>query len=216
MGRVVSALPSGEVGDVVAGTPMSMRQPRFPIRTPPRDLPREGATAMTRCRTYRYLLQPTSGQRVQLDALLRRQCELYNAALEERIGSTLHHKGSEAAACRERGWGVGTRLVGDEGYGPTVIEITAVGDSSVLAKRLGHAGDACKPSESSWVLWCRDWSEANDDEIPVPLAVGSRVRIRNNGLIGVVLSGPDHSGFYDVDCGDDGRWRAGVSEVHDG
>lgn len=40
-----------------------------------------------RCRTFRYLLQPTARQRVALDRLLRCQCELYNAALEERRGA---------------------------------------------------------------------------------------------------------------------------------
>jgi len=38
------------------------------------------------CRSYRYLLQPTGPQRVRLERLLRNQCELYNAALEERRG----------------------------------------------------------------------------------------------------------------------------------
>ncbi len=42
---------------------------------------------MARCRTYRYLLQPTARQRVSLESLLRSQCELYNAALEERRGA---------------------------------------------------------------------------------------------------------------------------------
>jgi putative transposase len=42
---------------------------------------------MGRCRSYRYLLQPTVPQRTRLEALLRNQCELYNAALEERRGA---------------------------------------------------------------------------------------------------------------------------------
>jgi len=42
---------------------------------------------MARCRTFRYQLQPTSRQRQALEALLGRQCELYNAALEERRGA---------------------------------------------------------------------------------------------------------------------------------
>jgi putative transposase len=41
---------------------------------------------MARCRSYRYLLQPTARQRRALERLLRSQCELYNAALEERRG----------------------------------------------------------------------------------------------------------------------------------
>src|ERR1700681_4977022 len=40
-----------------------------------------------RCRSYRYLLQPTIPQRVRLEQLLANQCELYNAALEERRGA---------------------------------------------------------------------------------------------------------------------------------
>jgi putative transposase len=42
---------------------------------------------MRRCRSYRCLLQPTVPQRVRLEELLRNQCELYNAALEERRGA---------------------------------------------------------------------------------------------------------------------------------
>lgn len=46
---------------------------------------------------------------------------------------TLNAPFSSAEICRRNGWPVGTRLVGDEGYGPTVIEITAIGTRSVLA-----------------------------------------------------------------------------------
>jgi putative transposase len=42
---------------------------------------------VSRCRTFRYLLQPTGRQRAALEALRRAQCELYNAALEERRGA---------------------------------------------------------------------------------------------------------------------------------
>jgi len=42
---------------------------------------------MRRCRSYRYLLQPTIPQRMRLEQLLCNQCELYNAALEERRGA---------------------------------------------------------------------------------------------------------------------------------
>jgi hypothetical protein len=65
---------------------------------------------------------------------------------------------SDIEKCRENGWKVGTRLVGDEGYGPTVIEITAIGESSILAKTISHNG---KPSsyrgETCWTLQCRKW-----------------------------------------------------------
>lgn len=68
------------------------------------------------------------------------------------------HQISPADVCRANGWGVGTRLVGDEGNGPTVIEITAIGRSSIMAIPISHKGkpEVC-PREGSWVLWCRDW-----------------------------------------------------------
>ena len=40
-----------------------------------------------RCRSFRYLVSPTVRQRQALETLLRLQCELYNAALEERRGA---------------------------------------------------------------------------------------------------------------------------------
>lgn len=40
-----------------------------------------------RCRSYRYLLQPTTRQRAGLERLLANQRELYNAALEDRRGA---------------------------------------------------------------------------------------------------------------------------------
>ena len=61
--------------------------------------------------------------------------------------------------CRSNGWGVGTRLVGDEGYGPTVIEITAIGESHLLAKLLSHNGKPRSGDESTWTLECREWVE---------------------------------------------------------
>jgi putative transposase len=42
---------------------------------------------MSRCRSYRYLIQPTTRQRADLERLLRHQCEPHNAALEERRGA---------------------------------------------------------------------------------------------------------------------------------
>ena len=65
-----------------------------------------------------------------------------------------------ADACRRNGWGPGTRLVGDEGYGPTVIEITAVGERMILAKTISHDGKPQPGRENSWTLDCRDWRPA--------------------------------------------------------
>lgn len=66
---------------------------------------------------------------------------------------------TDADLCRSRGWGPGTRLVGDEGYGPTVIEITALGERIMLAKHMSHNGVPDPWEESLWTLTCRDWRE---------------------------------------------------------
>lgn len=58
---------------------------------------------------------------------------------------------SPAELCRRNGWGPGTRLAGDEGYGPTTIEITAVGRHSILAVVEGFT------IEQSWSLDQREW-----------------------------------------------------------
>lgn len=64
---------------------------------------------------------------------------------------------SDADTARRNGWQVGTRLAGDEGYGETVIEITAIGEASVLAKRISHKGKAVASHEGMWTFTCRDW-----------------------------------------------------------
>lgn len=68
---------------------------------------------------------------------------------------------NSAEHCRENGWGPGTRLVGDEGRGPEVIEITAVGERHILAKCIDHNGAPPKYGirEQSWTLALRDWQE---------------------------------------------------------
>lgn len=68
--------------------------------------------------------------------------------------------------CRENGWGPRTRLVGDEGFGPTVIELTAVGERHVLAKQISHNGKPRDSYESCWTLACRDWKEVAAKEEP--------------------------------------------------
>ncbi len=65
---------------------------------------------------------------------------------------------NQADYARERGWLPGTRLAGDEGYGVTVIEITALGEKCVLAKRISHAGRVNSSLEENlWSLDCRKW-----------------------------------------------------------
>lgn len=70
---------------------------------------------------------------------------------------------SDADLARSNGWVVGTRIVGDEGYGETVIEITAVGESKVLAKTVSRNGKPRTCGESIWTLICRDWRVVSDD-----------------------------------------------------
>jgi len=64
---------------------------------------------------------------------------------------------SDAQRCRRNGWLPGTWLAGDEGYGVTVIEITAVGERYILAKRVSHKGETVNRYESLWTLSCRKW-----------------------------------------------------------
>ncbi len=66
---------------------------------------------------------------------------------------------TDAELCRSREWGPGTRLVGDEGYGPSVIEITAVGVDRILAREVSHNGKPAVYDEATWTLSCRDWRE---------------------------------------------------------
>lgn len=65
---------------------------------------------------------------------------------------------AEADYCREHGLLPGTRLVGDEGYGPTVIEITGLGERKILATAISHKGVPIARCETTWTLSRRDWS----------------------------------------------------------
>jgi hypothetical protein len=68
---------------------------------------------------------------------------------------------NDADICRKNGWGIGTRLVGDEGYGPTVIEITGLGETHLLAKTISHNGKS--ELEHLWTLSCREWRIADGE-----------------------------------------------------
>lgn len=67
---------------------------------------------------------------------------------------------SDADIARKNGW---TPVIGDEGYGPTVIEITAVGETHVLAKTLTDNGKhpGRSDTEAIWTFSCRDWKRVN-------------------------------------------------------
>jgi hypothetical protein len=72
---------------------------------------------------------------------------------------------TEAETCRLNGWTVGTVLVGDEGYGPEKIMITAIGEESILAKRVeDRHGVAMDGHEGVWTLRCRDWKVVHGGE----------------------------------------------------
>ena len=97
-----------------------------------------------------------------------------SADAEQRIVamSTLRHRGSDADVCRANGWGVGTFLAGDEGHGVTVIELTALGRQSIVARCVAHDGQAVNQGENSWVLWCREWTAIPAEDVPQPLPIG--------------------------------------------
>lgn len=66
---------------------------------------------------------------------------------------------SPAEHARANGWTVGTRLSGSEGFGVTVIEITAIGEQVVVAKTVSHKGVRNpRPWETTWHLGGRKWT----------------------------------------------------------
>ena len=86
---------------------------------------------------------------------------------------------TSADYCRRMGWGIGARIVGDEGYGPTIITITAVGQEDILAKADGR-------DENTWTLEHRDWQLAEpaptDHTAAIAEAAREYVRIRRAHL----------------------------------
>lgn len=84
---------------------------------------------------------------------------------------------SSADICRNNGWLVGTCLIGREhgrGYvNQAVIEITAIGESNVLAKTLSNRSwdeedgprDYGSSDEGLWALYLRDWRVAAEGEV---------------------------------------------------
>ena len=78
--------------------------------------------------------------------------------------------------CRRLGWLPGTRLAGDEGYGETVIEITALGEQMIIAVRLTERGEPVQRIETTWTLDARDWRVVRPTP-PVPAAEDQDERI---------------------------------------
>jgi hypothetical protein len=85
---------------------------------------------------------------------------LSNYTVTVKVIDPAHPKPSFADLCRANGWGPGTILSGDEGYGPTLIEVTAVGETNVLAVTLSHNGRPHGRHENNWSLSeRRNWRE---------------------------------------------------------
>lgn len=71
--------------------------------------------------------------------------------------------------CVANGWGPGTLLVGDEGYGSSVIEIISIDNpcgDSIAARRIAHNGKPVADRTTWWILEFRDWREATADDLP--------------------------------------------------
>lgn len=67
-----------------------------------------------------------------------------------------------AAKCRQHGWRVGDRLAGSDGDFHDVIEITAIGNTEILALHIACNGEELDPrvtreSECMWSLDDRRW-----------------------------------------------------------
>lgn len=72
------------------------------------------------------------------------------------------HYVSDAEECRDRGFNVGDLLVGNEGYGPTVIELCYIGERRILAHTISHNGKVFSDHlhrEETWTLSMRDWEK---------------------------------------------------------
>ncbi len=72
---------------------------------------------------------------------------------------------NDADQCRANGWTVGDRLMGDEGFGPTLIELTAIGESEISATIISHNGVALEHKEELSTLSGRTWRRLED---PLP------------------------------------------------
>lgn len=68
---------------------------------------------------------------------------------------------NSADLCKKNGWKVGDKLAGDEGYGVTVIRLTAIGNTQILAEQIEH--NKCpRPEpfkEGNWTLLHREWKK---------------------------------------------------------
>lgn len=67
---------------------------------------------------------------------------------------------SDAEICRRNGWKPGTLLSGTDKQGTSVICLTAIGEDTILAKKITQDGKPVNPivnRECFWDLHLRDW-----------------------------------------------------------
>ncbi len=82
---------------------------------------------------------------------------------------------TDAEICQAKGFRVGDLIVGNEGYGDTVIQITAIGRDGILAVKLSHCDKhEVVDRESHWTLSCRDWRHVDPNRRPKPAATDTR------------------------------------------
>lgn len=69
----------------------------------------------------------------------------------------------DAEICRRNGWGVGTVLTSDAEHGKSMLRITAIGETQILAREIsrdGHATTDLASRELCWALSLREWRQA--------------------------------------------------------
>lgn len=79
---------------------------------------------------------------------------------------------NDAETCRQNGWVRGQYLRGDEGHGPEIIQITAVGDEMILARLVHSKGKTIAESERTWTLSYRVWEPVYKVDTPTGLHLG--------------------------------------------
>ena len=67
-----------------------------------------------------------------------------------------NYRQSPADICRENGWEVGDNLEGNEGNSLCRLQITAIGEASILAKCLLH-----ERYERSWLFQKAEWRKVS-------------------------------------------------------
>lgn len=88
---------------------------------------------------------------------LRAEVEKLRSAASEPDGRMVRGR-NDAETCRLSGWVVGDALLGEESGDAVLIQITAIGEERILARRLGLEG-----RESGWTLSCREWRRVEVD-----------------------------------------------------